>query len=82
MSMAQTSPNLLSKRTCCTLRSPSVCLRTCESGLKGTAHSAPETSPWSDISNDEEVDEQKEERCRQVPLGAGLEQPLPKHVNP
>lgn len=31
--------------TCCRLRSPSVCFSTCESGLKGVAHSDPEISP-------------------------------------
>ena len=44
-------------RTCCKLRSPSVCFRTCESGLKGTAHSAPDMRPWRDIAAMEVVSE-------------------------
>lgn len=36
-------------RTCCTLRSPSVCFNTCESGLNGTAHSEPDIKPCNDM---------------------------------
>lgn len=35
--------------TCCMLLSPSVCFKICDRGLEGTAHSAPDMRPWSDI---------------------------------
>ena len=37
------------RRTCCKLRSPSLCLSTCDNGLDVVAHSAPDIKLWNDI---------------------------------
>lgn len=45
---------IISKRTCCRLRSLSVCFKTCESGFAGSAHSEPDMRLEKDM-----VDESK-----------------------